>query len=218
MVRGLALILCCYLLYPTLGFAYETGLAFKFVLRKGVVQGVLVSQDNKSVVVQDSSGMKLKLNRKDIVSAIPLSSIANKKNENKTSRTGSRTYLLEDLKRIPSLSISSGENLDSKDKNSKLYGGKSQDIWVSEVLSLAERSRRAEESHNRYYGECNSQAKPADSSGMSACSKAKAALAEIEKIRREYADLMSRARRASVPITWLETHYVWVRWGEQWQN
>jgi len=223
MARGLVFIFLVWFLHVSTTLASEPVRFFKFTLKKGeVIQGTVVSQDSKAIVIEYPSGMRLKVNKVDILNVVALDSLTIKNSENKSGSHVSRKYELEDLKGIPQLSYGFRDEQTNEKKNSKLYGGKGEDFWVSEVMRLALKSRRAEERHDSFYRECRPNAEQTKSSeqfaDQSPCTNAKHVMAEIEAIRREYGDFMSRARRASVPVAWLESHYKWVRWSEEWKN
>ncbi|HJZ11977.1 MAG TPA: hypothetical protein VJ521_07495, partial [Acidobacteriota bacterium] len=173
---------------------------YKLTLRDGKsVQGKLIRVDSTSVTIEDSSKTKRIVKRSEIVEAF----------------RATRTYDLEDLNKLPKLSYESKEPSDPVEKKvSRTYGGKSEEYWAAETLRLGLKSKQSEQSYEQLIRDCRLP-KPSD---PLSCNKAKESVREIQKLSEEYNQLLTEARKASVPIDWLETQYKWIRWGQEWKN
>jgi small nuclear ribonucleoprotein (snRNP)-like protein len=184
----------CYILPAS---AYQLNAIYTIKLKNGqFLEGKLLNVDASTVTVLDSTQTKQTIKRSEIVQAnrIP------------------RTYTLEDLQNLPRLTYESNASSDKDAKVSRTYGGKSEEYWITETVRLALKSKKIEDSYDRLTRVCRV------SKDQAICSRANQTLTDIEKIRKEYNQLLVSARQAAAPIDWLETHYKWIRWGQEWKN
>ena len=99
----------------------------------------------------------------------------------------------------------------------KLYGGKTADQWISEVLHIALTVRTTEETYEKSLRECVRLRKSVDDKAPS-CIRANDSRFAAESARNEYQRLLNEAAATSLPPEWLRAHFTWVRWGPEWKR
>ena len=103
-------------------------------------------------------------------------------------------------------------------QSAKLYGGKTADHWVSEVLRVAITIRATEESYEKSLRECVSSGRTVEDNTAPACIRANHSRFAAESARNEYQRLLNDASVTSLPSEWLRAHFTWVRWGPEWKR
>jgi uncharacterized protein YmfQ (DUF2313 family) len=243
MSKGLPFVTLIFFL-SSITLAYQTGTTYRLTLRNGTTLEGTVLNQSADLLIVESSGKELRLSKTELYKAVKLSAAAV---ERKTTATiegkpivpverksvatidrkpvlvKSRVYDWDDLEKLPDLAFASRENEPSETQEPfRSFGGKSEELWIQQALQLGLKSRLAEEQ----YGESHRSCKPVavaiklgkQAENYSACTRAKQLLGEIEQLRAAYRAFLTEARKDSVPVAWLESHYKWARWGEGWKN
>ena len=100
----------------------------------------------------------------------------------------------------------------------KLYGGKTAEGWVSEVVRLAVTIRATEENYEKSLRECVSSGRSVEDNTAPPCIRANHSRFAAESARNEYQRLLNKVSRTSLPVEWLRANFTWVRFGQEWRQ
>jgi hypothetical protein len=108
---------------------------------------------------------------------------------------------------------------DSDETKSQSYGSRRQDVWITDVVDVALKIRKAEGDYQAYAALCRKESTAQmNANDKSACKNAEQALVTAKEARGQYQLILDQAALASVPVEWLRAHFSWVRYGKEWDR